>query len=157
MSMMGQSDTIQQSSRVIPPASGCENAAMAKGEVMQTMGELSRVCLEQPEAGQEYPFGDHIRVFKVAGKMFALVPEGTVPASISLKCDPDLAQHLRQQYSSVTGGYHLNKRHWNTVVADGSVPDEDLRQWIEDSYDLVVDSLPKAVRLRLQGEVRGLE
>jgi predicted DNA-binding protein (MmcQ/YjbR family) len=117
------------------------------------VAELTELCLRQPEANMEYPFGPEVRVFKVHGKMFALVPEQAEPASISLKCDPDFAVQLRQNFPCVTGGYHLNKKHWNTVVSDGSVPTDDLANWIEDSYDLVVASLPKLVRLRLQGEV----
>ena len=105
----------------------------------------------------EYPFGDGVRVYKVAGKMFALVPEGAEPPSISLKCDPLDAEMLRQRYAAVTAGYHLNKKHWNTVVADGEVPAEEIRSWIEDSFDLVVDGLPKATRLVIQGQVRSLE
>ena len=117
---------------------------------------LSGHCLAQPEAVMEYPFGDGVRVFKVAGKMFALVPEGADPGSISLKCDPDHAVALRERYAAVTGGYHLNKRHWNTVLVTGEVPDEEIVQFVEDSYDLVVDGLPRATRLRLQGEVRSI-
>ena len=118
--------------------------------------DLIARCLDQPEAAQEYPFGDDVAVFKVAGKMFALVPLNAEPASISLKCDPDYAIALRQRYQAVTGGYHLNKTHWNTVVDDGSIPLAEIGQWIEDSYDLVVDGLPKKVKLRLQGQVRAL-
>lgn len=117
------------------------------------MDHLSTVALAQPEVVMEYPFGDGVRVFKVAGKMFALVPEGADPTTVSLKCDPDHAVVLRQTYPGVTGGYHLNKRHWNTVVVDGAIPDDLIGQWIEDSYDLVVDGLPRVVRGRLQGEV----
>lgn len=118
---------------------------------------LARWCAAQPEAVLEYPFGDGVQVYKVAGKMFALVPEQAEPPSISLKCDPLDAEVLRQRYAGVTGGYHLNKKHWNTVVVDGDIPEGELRAWIEDSYDLVVDTLPKAVRLRLQGQVRALD
>lgn len=119
--------------------------------------QLIEWCLSQPEAAQEFPFGDDVAVIKVAGKMFALVPLHADPPSISLKCDPDFAISLRQRHPAVTGGYHLNKRHWNTVRCDGTVPDSDVKQWIEDSFDLVVDGLPKKVRLRLQGQVRALE
>ena len=117
---------------------------------------LVAACLAQPEAVEEFPFGDDVSVFKVVGKMFALVPmDGSL--SISLKCDPDFAVSLRERYAAVTGGYHLNKRHWNTVRVDGTIPDTEIRDWIEDSYDLVVDGLPKRAKLRLQGEVRGLD
>ncbi|MDG2112338.1 MAG: MmcQ/YjbR family DNA-binding protein [Actinomycetota bacterium] len=113
-------------------------------------------CLEQPEATEEFPFGDDVSVIKVAGKMFALVPKRATPATISLKCDPDFAISLRARYAAVIGGYHLNKQHWNTVTVDGSIDEAEIVQWIEDSYDLVVDGLPKKVKLVLQGQVRAL-
>ena len=118
--------------------------------------QLVAACLAQPEAVEEFPFGDDISVFKVGGKVFALVPVAERTLSISLKCDPDRAISLRMQYSAVTGGYHLNKRHWNTVVVNGSIPENELDQWVEDSYDLVVDGLRKLDRLRLQGQVLAL-
>ena len=114
---------------------------------------LDSWCLAQPETVMEYPFGEGVRVYKVAGKMFALVPEGDRPPTISLKCDPLDAEVLRQKYRSVTGGYHPNKKHWNTVVIDGEIPHDELKTWIEDSFDLVVDGLPKAKRLLIQGQV----
>src|SRR5919204_4004517 len=78
------------------------------------------------------PFGPEVLVFKVAGKIFAILGDD----SVSLKCDPVLAEALRDAYAAVTPGYHLNKRHWNTVLLDGSVPDDALLDWIQDSYDL---------------------
>jgi predicted DNA-binding protein (MmcQ/YjbR family) len=103
-------------------------------------------CLAKPGASEEYPFGDGVAVFKVSGRMFALVPLGESPGSVSLKCDPDLAVSLRERYAAITAGYHLNKRHWNTITLDGSLPDQLVRDLIEDSYDLVVSALPKRVR-----------
>lgn len=113
-------------------------------------------CLSQPETAMEYPFGEGVRVYKVAGKMFALIPENEQPPSISLKCDPLDAEVLRQKYRAVTSGYHLNKKHWNTIVVDGEVSHSELRAWIEDSFDLVVDGLPKAKKLLIQGQVRAV-
>jgi predicted DNA-binding protein (MmcQ/YjbR family) len=84
-------------------------------------------------------------VFKVSGKMFALLDE----SSVSLKCEPGLAIALRQEYPAVTAGYHLNKRHWNTVQLDGSIPDDVLADWIEDSYALTVAGLSRAQRAAL--------
>jgi predicted DNA-binding protein (MmcQ/YjbR family) len=104
------------------------------------------VCSAKPGTVEDYPFGDEVAVFKVAGRMFALVPLGEVPGSVSLKCDPDLAVGLRGRYAAVTPGYHLNKRHWNTVALDGSVPDEDVLELIDHSYDLVVARLTRAQR-----------
>ena len=103
-------------------------------------------CLAKPGAVEDYPFGDGAAVCKVAGKMFALVSLGGEPGSVSLKCDPDRAVWLRRQYGAVTAGYHLNKRHWNTIELDGSVPGDELADLIDHSYDLVVASLPKATR-----------
>ena len=81
-------------------------------------------CGAKPGAAEDYPFGDEVAVFKVAGKMFALVSLGPAPGSVSLKCDPGLAGGLRGRYAAITPGYHLNKRHWNTVTLDGSVRGE---------------------------------
>jgi predicted DNA-binding protein (MmcQ/YjbR family) len=106
-------------------------------------------CSAKPGAAEDYPFGDEMAVFKVAGRMFALVPLGGTPGSVSLKCDPGLAADLRGRYPGVTPGYHLNKRHWNTVTLDGSVPDEEVLDLIDHSYDLVVTRLTKAQRDRL--------
>jgi len=117
--------------------------------------KLAAWCLAQPESVLEYPFGDDVQVYKIAGKVFALVPENAAPPSISLKCDPLEAEALRHRYRAVTGGYHLNKKHWNTIVVDGEVGPDELKSWIEDSFDLVVDGLPKARRLVIQGQVRG--
>lgn len=88
-------------------------------------------------------------MFKVGGKMFALSQLRADSLRISLKCEPALAQALRQTHAAVIPGYHLNKRHWNTVILDGSLPDESVRDMIEDSYDLVVSSLPQAKRRAL--------
>jgi predicted DNA-binding protein (MmcQ/YjbR family) len=106
-------------------------------------------CTAKPGAVEDYPFGGEVAVFKVAGRMFALLPLGEVPGSVSLKCDPDLAVSLRARYAGVRPGYHLSKRHWNTVTLDGSVPDEEVLELIEHSYDLVVARLTKAQRNQL--------
>ncbi|MEV6106692.1 MmcQ/YjbR family DNA-binding protein [Streptomyces sp. NPDC051940] len=112
---------------------------------------LRKACLEFIGAVEEQPFprAPEVSVFKVGGKMFALSALPARPLTVSLKCDPELAVRLRSQYPAIVGGYHLNKRHWNTVTLDGSVPRKLVRELIEDSYDLVVASLPRAVRLRL--------
>jgi predicted DNA-binding protein (MmcQ/YjbR family) len=106
-------------------------------------------CSAKPGTVEDYPFGDQVAVFKVAGKMFALVPLGETPQSISLKCDPELATSLRNRYPAVTPGYHLNKRHWNTLTLDGSVPDDEVLELIDYSYDLVVARLTRAQRNQL--------
>jgi predicted DNA-binding protein (MmcQ/YjbR family) len=104
------------------------------------------LCAGLPAAEEDYPFGDGVTVFKVGGKMFALVPLEGEPPTMNLKCDPELALELRERYSAVQPGYHQNKRHWNTVTLDGSVADDDLAGMIEDSYELVVRALPRRIR-----------
>ena len=98
---------------------------------------------------EEFPFGEGVSVFKVAGKMFGLSSLGSRPLKVSVKCDPELAHQLRASYPAIQPGYHLNKRHWNTVTLDGSVHDRLVRDLIEDSYDLVVSARPKRVREQL--------
>ncbi len=107
------------------------------------------MCLSLAGAGEEFPFDEATSVFKVAGKIFALSRLAGSPLQVSLKCDPDLAVQLRISYPAITPGYHLNKRHWNTVTLDGSVPANLVDDMIEDSYDLVVAGLPRARRERL--------
>ncbi|NDJ62754.1 MAG: MmcQ/YjbR family DNA-binding protein [Chloroflexi bacterium] len=110
---------------------------------------LRAYCNAKPGVEETYPFDADTMVFKVMGKMFALIPAAD-PVSISLKCDPQLAIVLRQTYPAVTPGYHLNKAHWNTVACDGSVPDDELYEWIDASYGLVVKGLTKKDREALQ-------
>lgn len=110
--------------------------------------ELIRYCLTRTGAVEDFPFGPEPSVMKVGGKMFALISEDGA-ASISLKCDPFEADLLRAQYEAVKPGYHLNKRHWNTVTVDGSVPVQELLDMIDQSYGLVVRSLTKAEREKL--------
>lgn len=109
-------------------------------------------CLgRKPGAAEEYPFGDGAAVFKVGGKMFALVHLGDEPGSLNLKCDPGWAEELRTIYpDAIRPGYHMNKRHWNTVALDGTVPAEEILELVEHSYELVVAGLPRRVREGLQ-------
>jgi len=98
---------------------------------------LREYCISKKEATESFPFGEDTLVFKVAGKIFALVNlDGDL--SINLKCDPALALELRERHSSVIPGYHMNKKHWNTVMLDGSVPDKDIFSWIDHSYNLII-------------------
>jgi predicted DNA-binding protein (MmcQ/YjbR family) len=108
--------------------------------------ELKEQCLALPGSVEEFPFGDEVSVFKVSGKMFALSHLDGEPLQVSVKCDPELAIQLRAAYPAIGPGYHLNKRHWNTITLDGSVADDLVRDLLGDSYDLVVASLPKARR-----------
>ena len=108
-------------------------------------------CLRKPEATEGTPFGPDVLVFKVSGKIFALASLDDVPARANLKCDPDLALELRDRYEQVTPGYHMNKKHWNTVEIESGIPDIELRKMIDHSYELVVNSLPKSKRVRNKG------
>ena len=103
-------------------------------------------CLSKASATEGMPFGPDNIVFKVRGKMFALLALDEVPTRVNLKCDPDLALELRDRYEQVEPGYHMNKKHWNTVVLDGVIPDAEVKGMIDHSYELVVASLPKAKR-----------
>jgi predicted DNA-binding protein (MmcQ/YjbR family) len=106
--------------------------------------QLRDLCLTFRGSDETFPFGFETSVFKVAGKMFALSRLRAEPLSVSVKCDPALAEQLRAAHAAITPGYHLNKRHWNTVLLDGSLPAAMVADMIEDSYDLVVSALPRA-------------
>ena len=108
--------------------------------------EFREYCLTKPDAAEGTPFGETVLVFKVAGKMFALMSLDEVPATANLKCDPDLALELRDRYEQVRPGYHMNKKHWNTVEIGGGIPEAELRKMIDHSYELVLSSLPRARR-----------
>jgi predicted DNA-binding protein (MmcQ/YjbR family) len=99
--------------------------------------EVEEYVLSMPNAVLEYPFGEDVAVYKVNGKMFALIAEKSDPLRISLKCDPRLAEILREKYETVLPGYHLNKKHWNTIVLTGQLPLEEIQGFIRHSYDLV--------------------
>ena len=115
-----------------------------------TGAELRHACLAMPGATETFPFGPENSVFKVSGKIFAISRlDRSTPLRVSLKCDPGLAEQLRASHPAITPGYHLNKRHWNTVELDGSLPDDMVRDLIEDSYDLVVSALSKRQREQL--------
>lgn len=103
-------------------------------------------CLAKANVTEGTPFGPDVLVFKVNGKMFALMSLDEVPTSANLKCDPDRALELRDRYESVRPGYHMNKRHWNTVTFGGDVPDRELHAMIDHSYDLVANSANAAAR-----------
>ena len=111
--------------------------------------ELRRCCLAQNGAVEDFPFTPEHSVFRVAGKMFALSALERTPLEVNLKCEPELAVELRNSYPAIRPGYHMNKRHWNTVTLDGSLDDQLVRDMIEDSYDLVVSALPKRVQVEL--------
>jgi predicted DNA-binding protein (MmcQ/YjbR family) len=108
------------------------------------LAEFREYCLSKPSATEGAPFGPSVLVFKVGGKMFALAALDEVPPRVNLKCDPDLALDLRDRYEQVTPGYHMNKRHWNTVEIESGIPDAELRKMIDHSYNLVIKGLPKS-------------
>jgi predicted DNA-binding protein (MmcQ/YjbR family) len=111
--------------------------------------EFREYCLQKRKVTEGMPFGETVLVFKVAGKMFALASLDEVPATANLKCDPDRALELRDRYEEVQPGYHMNKKHWNTVSIEGAIPAPELRRMIDHSYELIVQSLPKKQRERL--------
>jgi predicted DNA-binding protein (MmcQ/YjbR family) len=111
--------------------------------------ELRSHCLSFTGSEETFPFGPQTSVFKVGGKMFALSRFDADTLRVSLKCEPALAQALRETHAAVIPGYHLNKKHWNTVILDGSLPEETIRDMVEDSYDIVVSNLPHANRRAL--------
>ncbi|MFB0626190.1 MmcQ/YjbR family DNA-binding protein [Streptomyces sp. AB3(2024)] len=113
-----------------------------------TPAELRAFCLEFNAAVEEFPFTPETSVFKVLGKMFALSALDAEPLKVNLKCDPEEALRLRAEHAAIAPGWHMNKRHWNTVTV-AELPDALVRELVEDSYDLVVAGLPKAERLRL--------
>lgn len=116
---------------------------------MVTSEGLRQHCLNQVGAVEEFPFGPEAQVYKVMGRMFALLPVDE-PLRISLKCDPTLAEILRESYPAVQPGYYLNKRHWNTVTVDGSIPDEEILDMMDDSYNLVVKKLSRKDREKVE-------
>ncbi|MGW7102276.1 MmcQ/YjbR family DNA-binding protein [Streptomyces sp. NPDC054838] len=113
-----------------------------------TPAELRAFCLGFNAAVEEFPFTPETSVFKVLGKVFALTALDAEPLKVNLKCEPEAAVRLRAEHEAIAPGWHMNKRHWNTVTV-GGLPDRLVRELVEDSYDLVVAGLPKAERLRL--------
>ncbi|MBO9620645.1 MAG: MmcQ/YjbR family DNA-binding protein [Niabella sp.] len=99
--------------------------------------DIRNYCLQQVGVEESFPFGPETLVFKVSGKIFLLIGLDGDPLQFNVKCDPDKALELRETYSAVLPGYHMNKKHWNTIVVDGSVPNKLLKEWISDSYKLV--------------------
>ncbi len=108
--------------------------------------QIREYCLSNERVTEGFPFNDTALVFKVAGKMFALLDLSEENRGLSLKCDPELAIELREQHPEVEPAYHFNKKHWNSVILDGSIPDDLLLEWLDHSYELVVASLPLKAR-----------
>jgi predicted DNA-binding protein (MmcQ/YjbR family) len=111
--------------------------------------EFRGLCLEKPGTTEELPFGPETLVFKVMGKMYALTGLGDF-TSVNLKCDPERAVELRERHAGILPGYHMSKKHWNTVLMDGSVPDALVRELLDHSYQLVRNALPRKVQALLK-------
>ena len=107
-------------------------------------------CLAKAGVTEEFPFGNETMVYKVMGKVFALTSLESTPFSINLKCDPERALQLREEHDCVLPGYHMNKNHWNTISVIGSIADDLILEWTDDSYELVVRSLPKKLKEELE-------
>jgi predicted DNA-binding protein (MmcQ/YjbR family) len=104
---------------------------------------LREYCLSKKDVEEGQPFGPDVLVYKTSGKIFLLVSLDDEPLQFNVKCDPDLAIELREQYSCILPGYHMNKKHWNTIVVDGTVPSKQLKEWIDHSYKLVAHGKAK--------------
>ena len=105
--------------------------------------QLRDYCLSKPDTKEGLPFGPNVLVFKVKGKMFLLASLDTNPLQFNVKCHPDLAEELREQFTCVLPGYHMNKQHWNTIIVDGSVSSSQLKEWIDFSYELILNGKKK--------------
>lgn len=113
--------------------------------------ELREYCISKKGVTESLPFGPETLVFKVMDKVFLLTDIESNPLQFNVKCDPEKAIELREQYSCVKPGYHMNKKHWNTIIVDGSVSVKLLDEWISDSYNLVISGLTNKVKQRLLG------
>jgi predicted DNA-binding protein (MmcQ/YjbR family) len=112
--------------------------------------QIREYCLKKKGVTEEFPFDAETLVFKVAGKIFLLASLESIPLQINLKCDPEKAIEMREEYEAVQPGYHMNKNHWNTIILDGSVSVRNIFEWIDDSYRLVVAGLKKSVIRKLR-------
>lgn len=112
--------------------------------------EIRKHCLAKPFVEETFPFDNRTLVFKVAGKMF-LLTDVDQPVSVNLKCDPEKAMELRERFDSVLPGYHMSKKHWNTVLLEGNYSRKEFLEWIDHSYELVYQSLPSKIRKEIEG------
>jgi predicted DNA-binding protein (MmcQ/YjbR family) len=112
--------------------------------------QIREYCLRRKVVTEEFPFDEETLVFKVLGKIFILASLDSIPLQINLKCDPEKAIELREEYEAVQPGYHMNKKHWNTIIIDGSIPNKKIFEWIDNSYNLVAGGLRKRDQERLK-------
>ena len=110
---------------------------------------LREYCLSKKSVTEDFPFGETTLVFRVKEKIFLLVALDADPLQFNAKCNPEKATGLREEYDAIKPGYHMNKKHWNTIVIDGSIPNKLVKEMIDDSYNLIVQSLPKKSREEL--------
>ncbi|MCA0452840.1 MAG: MmcQ/YjbR family DNA-binding protein [Chloroflexi bacterium] len=111
---------------------------------------LKDYALSKPSTTSDFPFDEETLVIRVMGKIFALMSLNDSPSRVNLKCDPVWAEVLRQSYAAITAGYHMNKRHWNTILFDDTVPDDEILEMVDHAYEQVVKGLPKKDRERLK-------
>jgi len=116
---------------------------------MLALEDIRRHCLKKKGVTEDFPFDLTTLAIRVGGKIFVLTDIDSVPVSLNLKCDPGLALHLRSLYRAVRPGYHMNKTHWNTVVLDGEIPDDEVFRMIDHSCDMVISGLPKRIRMEI--------
>ena len=112
--------------------------------------EMRWYCLEKKGVTEEFPFDETTLVFKVMGKMFVLCPLDEVDPRVNLKCDPERALHLRENHPDIIEGWHMSKKHWNTVYIERELPDDLIRELVDHSYDLVVSKFPKKLRMEYE-------
>jgi len=112
--------------------------------------QIREYCLKKKCVTEEFPFDEETLVVKVLGKIFILASLDSIPLQLNLKCDPEKAVELREEYEAVQPGYHMNKKHWNTIVIDGSIPNKKILEWIDYSYNLVAKGLRKTDQERLK-------
>ena len=117
---------------------------------MLNIEQIREHCLKRKGITEEFPFDEETLVFKVAGKIFLLASLESIPLQINIKCEPEKAVEFREKYDSVIPGYHMNKKHWNTIIINGTVPAMNVFEWIDDSYTLVVAGLKKSERRKLE-------
>jgi predicted DNA-binding protein (MmcQ/YjbR family) len=111
---------------------------------------ISEYCLSKKGTIEDFPFDEETLVFKVGGKMFALIPLEKIPLQINLKCDPEKAIELREHFEDVLPGWHMSKKYWNTIILEGNIRWNDLKEWIDHSYDEVVKGLKKTERNKIK-------
>lgn len=112
--------------------------------------EIRQYCIQKKAAEESFPFDADILVFKIGGKIFLLFSLSTSPVQFNIKSDPEKAIELREKFHCVVPGYHMNKKHWNTIICDGSVKDTLIKEWIDDSYTLVYNGLTKKIKSEIE-------